>query len=63
MSYKQGADRNHLLLLPPSIDELIGEDNVFPAQKQYTAALQQALTQAENWQKHQLMVTDEHAAN
>ena len=39
--------------------EMIGEDNVFPAQKQYTAALEEALAQAEDWQEQHKEVTDE----
>ena len=27
MAHRIGTDRNQLLLLPPSLDELIGEDN------------------------------------
>ncbi len=27
MAHRTGTDRNQLILLPPSLDELIGEDN------------------------------------
>ncbi len=33
--------------------DLIGEENIFPAQPQFAAAMQQALARAENWQAQQ----------
>ena len=46
-----GLDRHVIGQLEQTgLIDLIGQDNIFPAQPQFTAAMEQALARAENWQ-------------